>query len=1605
MIPAAGGSSSQIIQNNHNSQTNGTSFQANLTEKNLKLTTRIKKHKVKKYVRKVKPLENNAQIGQGRFPSPTLQKMLPYEQRKQQFMNNLRPNTALVAKNYLSSSYSIDTFSQSINNSQSNRTLPSLDMGNVTITSTNRYFGDDAKSLYYDTYRQLKGRGEVLLGGYNELEVVIGQENEHNLFDLSMNEMKSIGVITPRDKYNSLKSSMKQSNNINTHFDDNEGFTNFITSYRPSSSPSMMRSATENGSNSNNNNNKTVKIPQRRSLDGLIDEMVIPNDINLNNDSSFDYDGFDLNSLSIESNSLLMEPILTDSNEILLPINQSSSFDSFGTFNASTINTDTIFGLNQQQDMLIFESTASFPLENADLNATYTVNSPRAVFLTGCLKRGLPPVTSALLRRRITSKINLSHMTIGNDYAQILATCIADLPYLEQLILSDNNLNDEGITPIVNAISLRNDLELLDLSENKIGLSAASALRDFVGHQNCKLKVLRLSGADIDDQECALLVKELQYNSILKELDLSKNLIGKDENRNVVQPSFFTGAEALAKLLNNKTCQLEVLQLHWNMIRLESAVTLCHSLRHNDRLNHLDISYNSLGRKAADVLGAAIIQNKALKFLNIAHNGIDAAGCFTLLVGIRENKSIQTFIIDGNPMGEEGARMLVRLAKSDGSRLKISAKVCDFTVKSNSVKNLNAPGGEHRLNLSLPYERAVFLELLSIAAANPALEFTHFQYQDQHDHSKARPITPKKAQESKTPRGNSHAVGLVRYSQAVEELSRDEEIEKFQSEAMSKLLGISCKYIIDKIMDFDVKGFRSFQTKQLKQVMSRLGIDNVPELIGSIRWALDPFDAGYIQFDEFASFIKQRGIISKHRIHEIMHTHFIGLSNEPNKRYVPPTKGIVTISIVEKLVLEGGKFPLSRHQCNQIIHVAENSSNPLPLLIYALESFSLYLEEAKQIYSILSNKCDDFVLLQSKVVQAVYSTSDAILFIKAYASNDLLKLKRLKQKLGNSYYTFLGIYSGFYSLDLSQDTDRVCMKRLIEQSIRVENSRKMSGKWDTSQNGNWNCFRNEIHYPVGNETPAELLERSISPKYFYPLPNKGRLEFDFINSCRPSKDMLADIRAIDNDQLIDLLLITRLIDDSDQQDRVLHKINELSLAQRRSFLSNGSPYWKTELGRGQVVADNLYSMYCTLHERKESLKKATRREQARVNDVNTGNKGGNKRRPKSFFTKKGSHMFSVDSSSIDAGDEEIMEESFANIVELLVDKEKSKELTIQFRSASNIESKLFLQKANWIKRLHDVMLESNGSDEMKSAAILEFFETELMNVWIYCKQLSVLLESFSIGSVSKSHIGSYRVELIVTVFDHIIDLHNFELIIMILSAEEQASIYCRIGMLNVFNPCKPEGTWVLDLVRWEERQMAKMLIHLNLVEVGENWINRGFIYDHGFHSIQGWDLTVAWFEESNMPKKGILTVDYYSGDGMNLAGNYINRRLRNILTSLVLVEQRDLIAEAMSGRKFRIINYNTELSQSLDFDQSASDTNTSLDLSLGPALNVIVPLLPVDAGHKLAAQVKMLDQFSHAHYDNNNRNEQNSFDNNSYYRAEDANNHISSETELKWNYT
>jgi hypothetical protein len=83
----------------------------------------------------------------------------------------------------------------------------------------------------------------------------------------------------------------------------------------------------------------------------------------------------------------------------------------------------------------------------------------------------------------------------------------------------------------------------------------------------------------------------------------------------------------------------------------------------------------------------------------------------------------------------------------------------------------------------------------------------------------------------------------------------------------------------------------------------------------------------------------------------------------------------------------------------------------------------------------------------------------------------------------------------------------------------------------------------------------------------------------------------------------------------------------------------------------------------------------------------------------------------------------------------------------------------------------------------KAARLLSYMEETLSQVWMKCRYLSLIVSRFQeYGSVNKTeYFGSYRVDLIVSTFARILDLHNFELVLQQLTSREAGCLICRVG--------------------------------------------------------------------------------------------------------------------------------------------------------------------------------------------------------------------------------
>jgi hypothetical protein len=109
------------------------------------------------------------------------------------------------------------------------------------------------------------------------------------------------------------------------------------------------------------------------------------------------------------------------------------------------------------------------------------------------------------------------------------------------------------------------------------------------------------------------------------------------------------------------------------------------------------------------------------------------------------------------------------------------------------------------------------------------------------------------------------------------------------------------------------------------------------------------------------------------------------------------------------------------------------------------------------------------------------------------------------------------------------------------------------------------------------------------------------------------------------------------------------------------------------------------------------------------------------------------------------------------------------------------------------------------------------------------------------------------------------------------------------------------------------------------------------VFDHGFLPIPGWGLSVVWLGESGLPSKGILTLEFFSGNGANQQGCMVDRRLRAMLCSLVLVAQRDLQQEFRINKQELFASGNAEkLDESIkvNFRAMAKKSHTKAHFTL-----------------------------------------------------------------------
>ena len=236
--------------------------------------------------------------------------------------------------------------------------------------------------------------------------------------------------------------------------------------------------------------------------------------------------------------------------------------------------------------------------------------------------------------------------------ASLFLTLPFDSPKLSKLDFSDCNLDARGLSVVYKILETNRDIRELNLSRNNVGQSGIDWVRKIL--QVCELRVLALADNGLSDKDMEDLMEVLPEAELLKELDLSHNLLG-----------LLSGTTLTRHLPGNHS--LRRLNLSHNELGAEGLRRITEGLRENDTLERLDVSWNSLQDHGMVHVSDIILKAVSLKEIALNGNFITVVGARHLAQSLRENSSLEVLEMGQNFLRNDGACALVRSVRSNGS--------------------------------------------------------------------------------------------------------------------------------------------------------------------------------------------------------------------------------------------------------------------------------------------------------------------------------------------------------------------------------------------------------------------------------------------------------------------------------------------------------------------------------------------------------------------------------------------------------------------------------------------------------------------------------------------------------------------------------------------------------------------------------------------------------------------------------------------------------------------------------------------------------------------------------------------------------------------------
>ena len=1146
---------------------------------------------------------------------------------------------------------------------------------------------------------------------------------------------------------------------------------------------------------------------------------------------------------------------------------------------------------------------------------------------------GVTAIIEAVMDKPDLTMLDIGYNAVDGLAAEILAHYI-ERPQcpLKELGLCHADVDDGECVRFIEALRTNKNLTSLDLSKNSIGIDEAlnvvnpdlftggEAIAAMLACEDCNIKSLNLKWNLIRFNSALEIGESLELNTSLTDLDISYNAFGAD------------GGMAIGQSLiqNSSLTRLDVSN---NGITPQAAFCIAVALRQNHSLNCINLSGNPVGQ-----IGGVTLMSLPMELGTRLELILDSCN-------FRNSDDLCWFDPEA-PSGlfteaAETARMEIlerKDALSDPSRAICVGldnyigewKLGVFQMQDPSIVRSQLyeliPRLHPELHLSRPYDRAVLIELLRFVADKEGCSLIL-------PDSKQTEVDENRVVMMYTDRsGQEEIIELERIT--VEASGGGEEAENLKN-WISR--GSDLKAVFDK---FDTDGSGEIDKDELKGLFKEIGREVTPIELERVFTQFDVDNSGTIELDEFLEFLKQL----QEEIEESKYKISFMAKKGETVPWRAQTSGKCEFKVIYNPVnSERGEGKATNDDTlNRVIQqVKKTNGETSTMLMISLRLMRLGVEEGQKIFDELlkgvgdrvetlkvilpviasPEQCRVMIDMNLKdrdpwsngskaevhdgatrkscmilsvdsedqdMVNVVFSDGKKDCLSKSEISLSTTSLvtadsekRRLQNLMGNSWYPIMGIPTRHYKLELGKEQDRICLRKLAALNNTDSINRRKAKLGDTSQRGNWMNFRNEVFR--GDK------DFVMTNQFLNTVKTHGILEFDYVSLTRP----INDIKPLSDGRFMSIVQTAFGLSD------VAMKAEDIKMSdlKRKLRLDFEHGLWSTEVHRdGPKFGATLASLYgeVGLSDPDESDIEGGKTSLIGTDRPNSQQRlsSHDESRGKSATKQlmgKAAEVVSEKMSRGGLGPNKVQLSDRDMAVELpkLIPGNKYSERLMSEKLGGAHKSFKMMQRMSGMIRVA-ARIQNRARKRMNAVKLLCLVEDMISMRWISAIQGRFLLDKFvGILGISTEDIA-LKLNLVCALHMRIVDLHNFDFIMGALSEEEQAKMVYRLGWLNTWSPLKPDIYYELSQHRREERLVSKALLHLAVVEPGENWWGETFQWDRKTAKIPGWELPITWFTEDGMPRKGVLKLLYYSGEGEGKEECSPRWKLRHALCGLVL---------------------------------------------------------------------------------------------------------------------